>query len=87
VDIKDEVLRKLDYRIASIHSFMKMKKTEMTKRLAKAMQNPYINIIGHPSARLIGDRDEIQIDWDKFLKSAKETETILEVSSQPKRLT
>ncbi len=86
VDIKDEVLRKLDYRIASIHSFMKMKKTEMTKRLAKAMQNPYINIIGHPSARLIGDRDEIQIDWDKFLKSAKETETILEVSSQPKRL-
>jgi DNA polymerase (family 10) len=86
VDIKDEVLRKLDYRIASIHSLMKMKKTEMTKRLAKAMQNPYINIIGHPSARLIGDRDEIQIDWDKFLKSAKETGTILEVSSQPKRL-
>ncbi|HQK63677.1 MAG TPA: DNA polymerase/3'-5' exonuclease PolX [Candidatus Staskawiczbacteria bacterium] len=86
VDIKDEVLQKLDYRIASIHSLMKMEKSQMTKRLVKAMQNPYINIIGHPSARLIGERDEIQIDWDKFLAEAKKTGTILEISSQPKRL-
>ena len=86
VDIKNEVLQKLDYRIASIHSLMKMGKLEMTKRLVRAVQNPYINIIGHPSARLIGERDEIQIDWDKFLEATRKTGTVLEISSQPKRL-
>lgn len=86
VDIKDEVLEKLDYTIASIHSLMKMEKIEMTKRIVKAMENPNIDIIGHPTTRLIGRRDEIQIDFDKILQVAKKTGTILEINASPDRL-
>jgi len=86
VDIGDEVLEKLDYVIASIHSLMKMPKKEMTDRIVKAMQNPNIDIIGHLTARLIGQRDEIQLDFDKILEVAKETGTILEINSSPYRL-
>jgi DNA polymerase (family 10) len=86
VDIKDEVLAKLDYVIASIHSSMKMPKVEMTKRLIKAMENPNVDIIGHPTTRMIGKRDEIQLDFDKILEVAKKTGTILEISAQPIRL-
>jgi len=86
LDIKDEVLGKLDYVIAGVHSFFKMPKQEMTKRLVRAMENPNIDIISHPTGRLIGRRDEYQMDFDKVLEVAKKTGTILEISSQPKRL-
>ena len=86
VDIKDEVLAKLDYVIAGVHSSFKMGKKEMTARIVKAMQNPNIDIISHPTGRLIGRRDEYQIDFDKILKIAKETGTILEINSSPQRL-
>lgn len=86
IDIKDEALKKLDYAIAGIHSSMKMGKEEMTERMIKAMKNPYINIISHPFGRLIGRRDEYQIDFDKILRTAKETNTILEINSMPERL-
>jgi len=86
LDIKDEVLEKLDYVIASVHSNMKMEKKEMTQRIIKAMQNKNVDIIGHPTGRLIGQRDEYQMDFDKILQVAKETGTILEINSSPSRL-
>jgi DNA polymerase (family 10) len=86
VDIKDEVLAKLDYVIASVHSLMKMSKIEMTKRLIRAMENPNVDIIGHPMTRMIGKRDEIQLDFDKILEVAKKIGTILEINAQPIRL-
>jgi len=86
VDIKDEVLEKLDYVIAGIHSMHKMPKGEMTKRLIKTMENPNVDIISHPTGRLVGSRDEIQLDFDKILQVAKETGTILEINSSPYRL-
>lgn len=86
VDIKDEVLEKLDYVIAGVHSNMKMKRNEMTKRIIKAMENPNIDIISHPTGRLIQKRDEYQIDFEKLLKTAKETGTVLEINSYPERL-
>jgi len=86
IDIKDEVLEKLDYVIAGIHSSMKMPKREMTERIIKAMQNPNVDIISHPTGRLIGRRDEYQMDFDKILEIAKKTGTILEINSNPKRL-
>jgi len=86
LDIKDEVLEKLDYVIASMHSSMKMPKVEITKRLIKAMKNPNVDIIGHPTTRMIGKRDEIQLDFDKILEVAKKTGTILEISAQPIRM-
>ncbi len=86
VDIKDEILEKLDYVIAGIHSNFKMEKKKMTERIIKAMRNPNIDIISHPTGRLIQRRDEYQIDFEKILRTAKETKTILEINSCPERL-
>jgi len=86
IDIRDEVLEKLDYVIAGVHSSLKMPKQEMTERIIKAMQNPNVDIISHPTGRLIGRRDEYQMDFDKILGVAKKTGTILEINSSPYRL-
>jgi len=85
IDIKDEVLEKLDYVIGGVHSSFKMEKAEMTKRIIKAMENPNVDIIAHPSGRLIGKRDEYQVDFDRVLEVAKKTGTILEINGNPLR--
>jgi DNA polymerase (family 10) len=85
-DIKNEVLEKLDYVIAGVHSSMKITKEEMTKRILKAMENSNIDIISHPTGRLINRREEYQLDFDKILEVAKRTGTILEINASPERL-
>jgi len=86
VDIKDEALAKLDFVIAGVHSSFKMEKTKMTERMIRAMKNPHVDIISHPTGRILKRRDEYQIDFEKILKVAKETGTILEINSYPERL-
>jgi DNA polymerase (family 10) len=86
VDISDKTLKKLDYVIAGIHSNLKMNRDKMTARLIKAMKNPEINIISHPTGRIIQHRDEYQIDFEKVLRAAKEFKVILEINSSPDRL-
>ncbi len=86
IDIKDEALKKLDYAIAGIHSNFKMEKDKMTERIIRAMKNPHINIIAHPTGRILKRRDEYQIDFDKILRAAKEYKVILEINSFPERL-
>jgi len=86
LDIDDKVLAQLDYVIAGIHSSMKMTREEMTQRMIKAMRNPYVKIISHPTGRLINRRDEYQLDIDKIIEIARETETALEINSFPERL-
>jgi len=86
VDIKDEVLSQLDYVIAGVHSQMKMPKDQMMARIIKAMQNPNIDIISHPTGRVLKRREEYQIDFDKILQVAKQTQTILEINASPDRL-
>jgi DNA polymerase (family 10) len=86
IDIKDEALKKLDYVIAGVHSSFKMEKNKMTERIIRAMKNPNVDIISHPTGRLIQRRDEYLIDFDKILKVAKETGTILEINAFPERL-
>jgi len=86
IDIKDESLKKLDYVIAGIHSNFKMEKPQMTERIIRAMKNPNVDIISHPTGRILKRRDEYQIDFDKILRVAKETGTILEINAWPERL-
>jgi DNA polymerase (family 10) len=86
IDIKDETLKELDYVIAGIHSNFKMEKTKMTERMIKVMKNPHVDIISHPTGRILKRRDEYQIDFGKILRVAKETGTILEINSYPERL-
>jgi len=86
IDISDEALAKLDYVIAGVHSQMKMPKEKMTERIIKAMKNPNVDIISHPTGRILKRRDEYEVDFDKILTVAKETGTILEINSFPERL-
>lgn len=86
IDISDEALAKLDYVIAGVHSQMKMLKNEMTERIIRAMKNPNVDIISHPTGRILKQREEYEIDFDKILKVAKETKTILEINASPVRL-
>lgn len=86
IDISDQCLKELDYTIGGIHSNFKMSQEKMTQRLIKAMKNPYLKIISHPTGRILKRRDEYQIDIEKILRAAKETNTILEINSYPERL-
>ena len=86
IDIKDEVLAKLDYVIAGIHSSMKMGRKEMTERMIKAIKNPNVDIISHPTGRILKRRDEYLIDFDKVLRAAKEYNAILEINASYQRL-
>ena len=86
IDIKDEALKKLDFAIAGVHSNFKMPKEKMTERIIRAMRNPHVDIISHPTGRILKRRNEYQIDFEKILRVAKETGTILEINSFPERL-
>ena len=86
LDIKDSSLKKLDFVIAGIHSNFKMTKAEMTERIIKAIRNPNVDIISHPTGRILKRRDEYEIDFDKILKAAKEYNVALEINSCPERL-
>jgi DNA polymerase (family 10) len=86
IDIDDKVLAKLDYVIAGVHSHFKMPIEKMTERIIKAMENPHVDIISHPTGRLIKKREEYQIDVERILEAAKETKTALEINSYPERL-
>ena len=86
IDIADEALRKLDYAAGGIHSNFKMPKKKMTERIIKAIKNPNINIISHPTGRLLKKREEYQVDFDRILRAAKQFKVALEINSSPLRL-
>jgi len=86
MDMKNSVLKELDIVLGSIHSGFKNSKEKITNRITKAMENPNVDIIAHPSARLINERPAIEWDFDKILEKAKQSKTLLEVNATPKRL-
>lgn len=86
IDISDKILAKLDFVIGSIHSSFRQEKNHITERLLKAINNPNIDLIGHPSGRLIERRHALNIDWDLVFQTAKKTNTIMEINAQPDRL-
>jgi DNA polymerase (family X) len=86
LDYSDELLAKLDFVVASIHSGFKQDKASLTMRVVRAMQNPYVRLIGHPTGRLLGDRDPYELDLDEIMKEAARTRTCLEVNSNFHRL-
>ena len=86
LDYTDELLEKLDIVVAAIHTRFSMPEHEMTKRIIKALQNPYVNILAHPTGRLMGVRDPYELDLDEVLKVAKKNKVTLEINSFPERL-
>ncbi len=83
LDFSDDVLSKLDFVVASVHSHFNRDNTD---RILKAMENPYVNVIGHPTGRLIGIREGYPVDLEAVIKKAKETGTALEINAQPLRM-
>ena len=86
IDINDTALAKLDYAIGGVHSHFKMEKDQMTERIIRAMKNPNIKIISHPTGRILKKRDEYQADFNKLLRAAKEFNVALEINAYPERL-
>jgi len=86
LDIKDEVLAKLDVVGAAVHSFFNLSKEEQTRRIIKAMENPHLDILFHPTGRIINRRKPYEVDMEAIIKTAKKTGTILEIDAHPWRL-
>jgi DNA polymerase (family 10) len=86
LDFSDEILKQLDVVTASVHSNFKMPREKMTRRIIRALQNKYVNILSHPTGRLINQREPYEVDIEKVIREAKETGTYLEVNSYPNRL-
>jgi len=86
IDMKNSVLKELDIVLASVHTGFKNPKEKITNRIMKAMENGHIDIIAHPTGRLINERPAYEFDFDKVLDKAKATKTILEINAHPKRL-
>lgn len=86
LDYPDEVLAQLDVVVASVHSSFQMLPDEMTRRVLRALESPHVDILGHPSGRLIGRRPGYDMDWEEIFRTAARTRTALEVSGYPNRL-
>ncbi|WKZ18566.1 MAG: DNA polymerase/3'-5' exonuclease PolX [Candidatus Jettenia sp. CY-1] len=86
IDFPDKLLEKLDIVIASIHSGFKQEKKRITERMIAAIRNPYVNIIAHPTGRLIGKREGYEVDLDKVMEACVETGTALELNCYYDRL-
>lgn len=86
MDFSDEVLKQFDVVGASVHSSFNLSKEEQTERIKKAMQNKYVDIICHPTGRIINQREPYKVNVDELIKTAKETGTILEINAFPNRL-
>jgi DNA polymerase (family 10) len=86
LDFPDEVLASLDVVVASLHSSLRQPREVITERLLKVMRNPHVDIIGHPSGRLLPNRDGADLDWDAVLAVARENGLALEINANPFRL-
>jgi DNA polymerase (family 10) len=86
LDLPDEVLKRLDFVVASVHSGFRQSREQLTKRLVSAVRNPYVSVIAHPTGRLIGERDAYEVDLDRVFREAKEAGKAIEINAYPLRL-
>ena len=86
LDYPDEVLAELDLVCASLHTSLRQPREKVTARLLGAIENPHVDMIGHPTGRLVGSRDAADLDIDPILQAAAERGVALEVNASPDRL-
>jgi DNA polymerase (family 10) len=86
LDLSEKALEKLDFVVASVHSGFKQDKERMTKRIIKALENPYVHVLGHPTGRLLGARDPYEVDIDEVMEAAKKYGKALEINAYFERL-
>jgi len=86
LDLPDDILKELDLRVCSVHYHQNLSRKKQTRRILKAMENPYFNILGHPTGRLIGRRKPMEVDMQQIVRAAGENGCILELNAEPERL-
>jgi DNA polymerase (family 10) len=86
LDFPDEVLSQLDYVVVSVHSVFNLNESEMTQRVIRALENPFVTMLAHPTGRLLLKREPYQIDIPAVLDAAARTGTWIELNAAPKRL-
>lgn len=86
LDYPDEFLASLDLVLASLHTSLRQPREKVTERLLNAIRNPHVDIIGHPTGRLIPEREGADLDMDAVLNAAAETGVALEINAHPARL-
>lgn len=86
LDFPDEVLAKMDIVVCSLHSSLRQPRQQITDRLLRVLHNPHVDIIAHPTGRILNAREPADLDMPKILKAARETGTALEINSGPDRL-
>jgi DNA polymerase (family 10) len=86
LDFPDEILGELDLVIASLHMSLRQPREVVTERMLAAIANPHVDIIGHPTGRLIGKRDAADLDMERVLQAAAEHQVALEINANPERL-
>ena len=82
----DSVLKRLDFAVGAVHSGFALSRDKQTERLLRAMDNPYLAVLAHPTGRLIGAREGYDFDLDRLLKAAQERGCAIELNGQPERL-
>jgi len=86
LDLSDKVLKRLDFVVAAIHSGFKQDREKMTQRITKALENPWVHVLAHPSGRLLGTRDPYEVDMDAVLEAARRNGKALEINAYFERL-
>jgi DNA polymerase (family X) len=86
LDLPDDVLARLDLVVASLHTSQRQDREQITRRMLNAVASPYVDLIGHPSGRILGQREESAVDLDAVIEAAAASGTALEVNATPSRL-
>ncbi len=86
LDYPDELLATFDLVVASLHVGRRQSRAELTQRVLNAIENPNVDVIAHPSGRMIGTRDDLDLDWETVYRAAARTGTVLEMNGSPHRL-
>lgn len=86
LDFPDAILESLDLVVGAVHTKFSQDRETMTKRIVTAMENPHVDIIAHPTGRVLGKRDPYEVNMERLMEAAKDTGTILELNAFPDRL-
>lgn len=86
LDMPDELLAELDIVTAAVHSSMNQSQEQMTRRILGAIENPNVDMLAHPTCRLLPDREPVAVDMEAVFQAAAKTNTILEINAMPSRL-
>jgi DNA polymerase (family 10) len=86
LDLPDEILKELDLTVCSVHYNRNLPQEKQTERIIRAMDNPYFNILAHPTGRLVNEREPYEVDMEKIMEAARDRGCFFEINAHPDRL-